>query len=124
MDEATPSPVLTFLWRLTAVAVAGSGLALCWSIGQGAPIATVRSLAALLAAFAAFKLVVVAESLHRLRLARSAAVGVLDPRLRHRPPWLYWGWIGWRLAAAACAAAAAIYLLQHPEVGTRLTAGS
>lgn len=117
--QTAPSP-LRWLWLATLLSVLVAGIALIVAIARGSADGAVACFSTLLFCFAAFKTVVASDALLRRRQARRGVPGVLDPTLRHRPRWLFWGWIGWRYAAAICAVGAGSYLLGHPGFGARL----
>lgn len=72
------------------------------------------ALAAVLAAFGAFKLWIALAAVHRLRLWRAGAPGATDPMQGFRGPLLFWGWVGWRVAAGLLALTFAMWLWTHP----------
>lgn len=69
------------------------------------------AIAGLLGAFGLFKLAVAGAALARLRAFRAGRPQAVDPRARHAAPWMFWGWVGWRLAAGALAVGVAGWLL-------------
>lgn len=72
------------------------------------------ALAAVLAAFGLFKLWIASEAVVRLRAFRAGRPGVVDPMTGFRGPVLFWGWVGWRIAAGLLAIGLAAWLADHP----------
>jgi hypothetical protein len=57
------------------------------------------------------KLGIAWAALRRLKAHRAGVPGAVDPSGGHAKPWLFWAWIGWRVAAAALALVSGIWLL-------------
>lgn len=70
-----------------------------------------QAVGAFLLAFAALKLGIAWTALRRLKNHRAGVPGAVDPSGGHAKPWLFWAWIGWRLAAAALSCAVGFWLL-------------
>ena len=68
----------------------------------------------ILLAFAITKLAIALAGLRRLKAHRAGVTGAVDPLATYAKPWLFWTWFGWRIAAAALAFAAGIWLLLRP----------
>lgn len=66
---------------------------------------------AFLLVFAGVKLAIAWAALRRLHNHRAGVPGAVDPSGGHAKPWLFWAWIGWRLAAAALSFAVGSWLL-------------
>ncbi len=94
---------------LITLAVVGLGLVLIVGLGAvllGAPLPLHLVLGVFLCCFAALKIGVACDAIVRLR---GRTVGESDPRETHGSNSMAWGWIIYKLVAAAIALAVAVY---------------
>lgn len=73
--------------------------------------ATATAVACGLIVFGLFKLGFAGAAILRRRAFQAGTPGSSDPGAGFRAPWLFWAWVGWRLAAAALALGSAAWLL-------------
>lgn len=73
--------------------------------------ATLTAVAVMLLAFGGVKLWIAGAAVRRRRVFLAGVPGSTDPSAGHRSPWMFWAWVGWRVAAAALAIGAACWLL-------------
>ncbi len=72
---------------------------------------SLQAVGVILLIFAVAKLAIAGAALRRLKAHRAGVPGAVNPMTGHAKPWLFWAWFGWRLAAAALALVAGIWLL-------------